>query len=88
MVFEILGHFLFMGDGTTLYGHDLHTCTYHLMILDTRNKNIYMCLGVNNSNKCYNTGSSGEEAENVKVYRETDPRQRAIRKAQLSFQIR
>jgi hypothetical protein len=44
-VFKIFGHFLFKGYGTTLYGHDLQC---HLMLLDTKNKNIY-CLGVENS---------------------------------------
>jgi hypothetical protein len=29
------------GGGTIIYGHDLH-CTYHHMILDTRNNNIYV----------------------------------------------
>jgi hypothetical protein len=29
MVFEILGHFLFK-DGTTVYGHDLHTIRCYL----------------------------------------------------------
>jgi hypothetical protein len=31
--FEILGHFMFQGDGTTLYGQDLYTIK--------RNKNMY-----------------------------------------------
>jgi hypothetical protein len=42
-VFEILGHFLFEGDKTIKYGHNLHI--YHQMFLNTRNKNIFS-LGV------------------------------------------
>jgi hypothetical protein len=30
MVFEIIGHFLFKGDGTTMYGYDLHTIRCYL----------------------------------------------------------
>jgi hypothetical protein len=45
MVFEILGHSLFNG----LLDHHVQSClTYHQMLLDTRNKNIYS-LGVENS---------------------------------------
>jgi hypothetical protein len=29
MVFEILIHFMFMGDRTTPYGHDLHATGYY-----------------------------------------------------------
>jgi hypothetical protein len=42
-VFEMLRHFLFKGDKTIPYGHNLHI--YHQMFLDTRNKNIFS-LGV------------------------------------------
>jgi hypothetical protein len=38
MVFEILGHFLFRGDGTTMYGHDLHNIRCYL----TQETRIYM----------------------------------------------
>jgi hypothetical protein len=42
-VLEIIGHFLFTRERLwyhlTLYGHDQPT--YHQMLLDTRNKNIY-----------------------------------------------
>jgi hypothetical protein len=43
MIFKILGHFLFKGDGSIPYGHDLYICKniYHPKFLDTRNKNIY-----------------------------------------------
>jgi hypothetical protein len=30
MAFEILGHFLFMGDRTIMYCHDLHTIRCYL----------------------------------------------------------
>jgi hypothetical protein len=43
--FEIFGNFLFKGG----LDHPVWACpTYHLMLLDTRNKNIYS-LGVENS---------------------------------------
>jgi hypothetical protein len=38
MVLEISGHFVFKGDGTTMYGHDLHIIKCYLT-LETR---IYM----------------------------------------------
>jgi hypothetical protein len=38
VVFEILRHFLFKGDGTTMYCHDLHTIRCNL----TQETKIYM----------------------------------------------
>jgi hypothetical protein len=40
-VFEILGHFLFKGDRTTPYGHDLYTIRWSL----TQGTRIYMVWG-------------------------------------------